>query len=251
MPITAAPQLPDAPKPEKPAEKTFTQAELNAIIAERFARMKEKEDEERSALQKKLDAQAAALKEVEDAKAAAEAEKAERDRQRALEKGEFEKALEIERTQALAREKKLQADLAELTQKAEAAERARQQTAIESTLLAEASAKRSKNPKHVLALLKAEHTFSVDSRGSVLVDGNPSLTVSQIVEDFLTTYPELVTSDFPASRGAGTAPPAPPAAPGQKFTPAQLKDDAFVKAHLNEIWAEVNAEKKRLASIGG
>lgn len=167
---------------ETTQEKTFTQAEIDKIVADRLAREQRK-------LDKKLDGidldKARQLMQ--------EQEQAEIERQK--ERGEFESILKTT-------VEKKEREIAAYKQKLE-------QTLVDGALLNAASQKNAHQPEQVSALLRGKLKLSEDGTVEVLDDnGTPRyndkgdlLSVNELVDDFLTANPHFVRA---SSGGIGS-----------------------------------------------
>jgi len=164
-------------------ENTLTQDDVNRIVAERVAREKAKFEKKYSGVD--LDLYNQMVEEKETA------------RQQEMEKrGEFEKLL---KEQAEKFNGKIQQYETELTS-----------IKVDGALLNEASNQRAVNPQQVVSLLKGNIKLNeaggvdvVDDNGQVRYDdnGNP-LTVSNLVNSFLTENPHFVSAG-PTGSGTG------------------------------------------------
>ena len=165
-------------------ENTLTQDDVNRIVAERVAREKSKFEKKYSGVDVDLYNQLV--------------EEQEKARQQEMEKrGEFEKLL---KEQAEKFNGKIQQYESELTS-----------IKVDGTLLSEASNQKAVNPQQVVSLLKGNIKLNeaggvdvVDSNGQVRYDdnGNP-LSVSRLVNEFLTANPHFVSAG-PSGSGTGT-----------------------------------------------
>ena len=254
-PPVTPPETPPSADPPKASdgktntdEKTLTQAEFDNGVKARLDRAEKQWAEKLAAEQKEKQELADFKRTAEEEKAKLESEKAEREKQRLLEKGEFEKAMEIERKQANDAIKKERDHVTELESKFQAAEQRRQKSLVDTTLLAEAS-KKSKWANHVVTLIRNDHTFNVDSSDNIVIDGDPSKTIDMVVGTFLNQNPQLVDPAFGNREGGGsTAPTAAPATSTTTFTPKQLEDPAFIRAHEKEIVAFLREQKSQLGA---
>ena len=172
----------DTETPETQESKTFTQDELDRIVADRIAR-------ERKKLDRKLDG----IDLDEARKLMQERESAEIERQK--ERGEFEKVLKqtVEK-----KEMEIQSYKSKL-----------EQTLIDGSLLNAASKNNAVSPEQVSALLRNNLKLAEDGSVEVLDqsgvvrynDKGDLLTVNELVNDFLTANPHFVRA---SAGGAGS-----------------------------------------------
>ena len=168
---------------ENARENTLTQDDVNRIVAERVAREKAKFEKKYSNVDLNLYNQLVEEKETL--------------RQEEMKKrGEFEDLL---KTQAEKFNSKIEQYQNELTS-----------IKVDGTLLNEASGQKAVNPQQVVSLLKGNLKLNeaggvdvVDTNGQVRYDdnGNP-LTVSNLVNEFLTANPHFVSAG-PSGSGTG------------------------------------------------
>ena len=165
-------------------ENTLTQDDVNRIVAERVAREKSKFEKKYSNVDVDLYNQLVEEKETA--------------RQQEMEKrGEFEKLL---KEQAEKFNGKIQQYESELTS-----------IKVDGTLLSEASSQKAVNPQQVVSLLKGNIKLNeaggvdvVDTNGQVRYDDNGNaLSVSSLVNEFLTANPHFVSAG-PSGSGTGT-----------------------------------------------
>jgi hypothetical protein len=164
-------------------EPKLSQDDVNRIVAERVAREKAKFEKKYSGVD--LDLYNKLVEEKE------------KTRQQEMEKrGEFEKLL---KEQAEKFNGKIQQYESELTS-----------IKVDGTLLSEASNQRAVNPQQVVSLLKGNIKLNeaggvdvVDANGQVRYDDNGTpLTVSNLVNEFLTANPHFVSAG-PSGSGTG------------------------------------------------
>lgn len=172
----------DTETPETQESKTFTQDELDRIVADRIAR-------ERKKLDRKLDG----IDLDEARKLMQERENAEIERQK--ERGEFEKVLK-------ATVEKKEMEIQTYKHKLE-------QTLIDGSLLSAASKNNAVSPEQVSALLRNNLKLAEDGTVEVLDqtgvvrynDKGDLLSVNELVNDFLTANPHFVRA---SAGGAGS-----------------------------------------------
>lgn len=164
--------------------KTFTQAELDKIVADRIARER-----------KKFDKQLEGVDLDEARRLMAEKEAAELERQK--ERGEFEQVLKktVE---------KKELEIQTYKQKLE-------QTLVDGEILRAASANNAVSPEQVSALLKGRVRLAdggsvevLDTDGTLMYNDNGQhLSVSELVSEFLTTNPHFVRASVGGSGSKG------------------------------------------------
>jgi len=229
-----------APDGEKKTEAEIAadaeQKRIDAIVQERVAREQKKQAE----LQKQNDELAAFKRQAEEEKAKLQAEKEEREKARLLEKGEFEKVIDIERKQHIDTVQKLKDEIAAEKRKNEEFQLKDRSRTIDEKLR-EASID-AKNAQHLALLLKADHTFTVDDNGHLVIDGDPTRSLKDLVSSFLANNPELAKGKYEGKTGSGSQ--TPPPAGSQTFTAAQIKDPAFYKA--NQAAIDLAAKEGRI-----
>lgn len=179
---TASPQEQQATTQETKQENLLSQDEVNRIVAERVQREKAKFEKKYSNVDLDL------YNEL--------VEKQEAQRQQDLEqRGEYEKLLKEQAEKFNSKINQYQTELHSIK--------------VDGTLLNEASANKAINPQQVVALLKSQVRLNeaggvdvVDANGQVRYDdnGNP-LTVSNLVNEFLTANPHFVSA---GPQGSGT-----------------------------------------------
>jgi len=171
---------------EAPATKTFTQEEMDKIVADRLAR-------ERRKYEKQLDGV-----DINEAKRLlAEKEQAELERQK--EKGEFEKVLQQVAEKKDAQIKQLNSKLYELQ--------------VDGSLINAASRSNAVNPEQVVQLLKGSTRLSEDGTVEVLdkdgtvryTDNGTPMSVDELVSDFLTANPHFVKASPSGTGSKGAA----------------------------------------------
>lgn len=153
--------------------KTFTQEELDRIVADRIARER-----------KKFDRQLEGVDISEAKRLLAEKEAAEIERQK--ERGEFEQVLKK--------------SLEKKDQEIQAYKQRLEQTLVDGEILRAASVNNAVSPDQVSALLKSRVRLAdggsvevLDNDGTLMYnDKGEQLTVSELVSDFLTTNPHFV-----------------------------------------------------------
>ena len=176
----------DTETTETQESKTFTQDELDRIVADRIARER-----------KKLDRKLEGIDLDEARKLMQERESAELERQK--ERGEFEKVLK-------ATVEKKEMEIQTYKHKLE-------QTLIDGSLLTAASKNNAVSPEQVSALLRNNLKLADDGSVEVLDqsgvvrynDKGDLLTVDELVGDFLTANPHFVRASGGGARSMGMA----------------------------------------------
>ena len=169
-----------------PAEKTFTQSDLEKIVEQRLAR-------ERRKIEKQLEG--IDLDEAKQLKA--EKERAEIERQK--KEGEFEKVI-----QQIAEKK--DAQISQLNRKLE-------ETLVDGSLINAASRNGAVNPEQVVQLLKSNTRLNDDGQAEVLDkdgtvrynDSGVPMSVDELVSDFLTANPHFVKASPSGTGSKGAA----------------------------------------------
>jgi len=170
----------------EPAEKTFTQSDVEKIIEQRLARERRKYEKQLEGI------------DVDEARRLME-EKQQAELERQKEKGEFEKVLK-----QVTEKKEMQ--IQTLSQKL-------QEIQVDGALINAASQNNAVNPQQVVQLLKGQTRLNedgqvevLDSDGSVRYnDSGSPLSVNELVNDFLTANPHFVKASVGGTGSKGAA----------------------------------------------